>query len=259
MKKLFILMLAALLTVSISSTAMANGYGLGIVGSPHDFTDDMKWGEIDEETEGKVAFDESWNARNEICRVCHVPHDHNRDTQYYLNGLLWNHAVSDATYTMYNSSWSSTLDNFQESQPEGIAKLCLGCHDGTVGIDTFDKYAGDSVFMEDYDEHFQHPGPDMQEGAVLDLRGTHPLSIIYDEAVDTNLNPRTDDMGNSGTIQSVLDAQRVQCSSCHDVHDQEAVGGTHLLRVAQTEAQGGTASGLCLTCHAKDETYDATP
>jgi len=29
------------------------------------------------------------------------------------------------------------------------------------------------------------------------------------------------------------------------------VAGTHLLRVAQTVAQGGVASGLCLTCHDK--------
>jgi hypothetical protein len=58
-------------------------------------------------------------------------------------------------------------------------------------------------------------------------------------------------MGTSGTIASVLDNGKVQCSSCHDVHDQESVAGSHLLRVAQTVAQGGTASGLCLTCHIK--------
>jgi hypothetical protein len=58
-------------------------------------------------------------------------------------------------------------------------------------------------------------------------------------------------MGTSGTIADVLDAGKVQCSSCHDVHDQESVAGTHLVRVAQSVAQGGVASGLCLTCHDK--------
>jgi len=60
-------------------------------------------------------------------------------------------------------------------------------------------------------------------------------------------------MGGSGTIADVLEGGVLQCSSCHDVHDQpgESIPGTHLLRVAQTAAQGGTPSGLCLTCHIK--------
>ena len=33
---------------------------------------------------------------------------------------------------------------------------------------------------------------------------------------------------------------KVQCTTCHDVHDQEAVPGTRLLRSPQTIAQGGT-------------------
>jgi hypothetical protein len=55
-------------------------------------------------------------------------------------------------------------------------------------------------------------------------------------------------MGTSGTIADVLDAGKVQCSSCHDVHDQESVAGTHLLRVLNN---GANPSGLCLTCHIK--------
>ena len=143
MKKLFVLMIALIalgLVVGISNVAMADGSGAGIVGSPHDFTDDYS-----DEVGGAVAEITgvgAWNLRKEICRVCHVPHDHGLATQYYLNGLLWNHKVSSATYTMYNSAWSSTLDNTQSVQPDGVAKLCLGCHDGTVAIDTFDKYAG---------------------------------------------------------------------------------------------------------------------
>ncbi len=232
MKKFVIFTLAVLLTVGFSSVAMANGAGAGITNSPHDFSA------------------ESWNGRLEICRVCHVPHDHSRATQYYLNGLLWNHEVSTATYTMYDSTWSSSLDGAQSAQPDGTAKLCFGCHDGTVAIDTFDKYAGGTVFMSDYDPDFQVPG--FTDGSNLDLRGTHPLSIIYDDTADDGLNdPDATAMGTSGMISDVLDMGKVQCSSCHDVHDQESVANTHLLRVAQTIAQGGTASGLCLTCHIK--------
>jgi hypothetical protein len=155
---------------------------------------------------------------------------------------------------MYDSAWSSTLDGAQSPQPDGIAKLCLGCHDGTVAIDTFDKYAGtagneiQNIYGGAVANFWMVP---FLDGANRDLRGTHPLSITYDTVADPNLRATSTTMGTSGTIADVLDAGKVQCSSCHDVHDQESVAGTHLVRVAQSVAQGGVASGLCLTCHDK--------
>ncbi|MEK7222832.1 MAG: hypothetical protein AAB156_01005, partial [Pseudomonadota bacterium] len=136
----------------------------------------------------------------------------------------------------------------QSAQPDGTAKLCLGCHDGTVALDTFGKYAG-GWFMDDQNPNLIIPG--LADGANRDLRGTHPISIAYDPAADGKLQPKSTTMGTSGTIANVLDQDKVQCSSCHDVHDQESVAGTNLLRVAQTVAQGGNPSGLCLTCHVK--------
>ncbi len=192
-----------------------------------------------------------WNPTRETCRVCHVPHDHQRTT--YLNntsgGLLWNHEVSSATYTMYDSSWSSSLDNTQSSQPDGLAKLCLGCHDGTSAIDAFDKYAGGSWNMYNQNPNLVIPGNAVNGNR--DLRGTHPLSIEYNSD-ESLLNPDTDPMGSYGDIASVLDNGKVVCSSCHDVHEQETDVGTFLLRVAQKNMGGGEQpSGLCLTCHIK--------
>jgi len=227
-----------LIVIAGAGTAQANGNGNGIVNSPHDFSGS------------------AWNFRGEICRVCHAPHDHQRAAQLYLNGLLWNHQVSSQTYTMYDASWSPSLNNPQSAQPDGIAKLCLGCHDGTVAINQFDRnYDGttDGVgqFIQDIDPDARIPG--FADGGNRDLRGTHPISINYN-GPDPGLNPDSTVVGASGlTIADVLDNGKVQCSSCHDVHDSvgEAVGGTHLLRVAQTTGTGGTPSGLCLTCHNK--------
>lgn len=205
--------------------ALANGAGNGITNSPHDFSS------------------EAWNDTGEICRVCHVPHDHGR-TRGATVGLLWNHALSTATYTMYSSD---TLDGAADAQPTGISKMCLGCHDGTVAIDDFDNHNGGTNFIGADD---QVPG--ITDGGNPDLRATHPISIIYD-TVDTGLFPTSNTMGGSGTIADVLENGKVQCHSCHDVHDSpgEAVANTHLLRVAQTTNQGGSPSGLCLTCHDK--------
>lgn len=211
--------------------ALAVGAGTGIVGSPHDFNLEV------------------WNTRAEICRVCHVPHDHNLASQRYSNGLLWNHEVTAQTFTVYDNTWSSSIDGIT-GQPDGSAKLCLGCHDGSVAVDTFDNVTGGTTFIGAYNPAYQVPGA---IAAGTDLHGTHPLSIVYDSTADPYLNDElTTPMGAGGyVINDVLDAGKVQCSSCHDVHDQDSVAGTHLLRVAQTTAAGGTASGLCLTCHNK--------
>jgi len=145
------------------------------------------------------------------------------------------------------------LDNTQSAQPDGTAKLCLGCHDGTVAIDSFDRYSVNARNIGDaaYDGG-GFKVPRFLDGTNLDLRGTHPLSITYDAAVDTGLHAATDTMGTSGTIADVLDNGKVQCSTCHDVHNQESVPGTHLLRVTTLgDATGVGASELCLTCHIK--------
>lgn len=229
-KKILLSITGAALGLVTSGAVLANGLGAGIVGSPHDFNLEV------------------WNTRAEICRVCHVPHDHNLASARYTNGLLWNHEVTAATFTVYDNAFSSSIDG-ATGQPDGTAKLCLGCHDGTVGIDTFDNVTGGTTFIGDYNPGFQTPGA----LATLNLHGTHPLSITYDNIADPYLrDPAVTAMGTSGNvIDDVLDAGKVQCSSCHDVHDQDAVAGTHLLRVANTVAAGGTASGLCLTCHNK--------
>ena len=221
--------------VALGTLAFGQGLGQGLStpGSPHNFADDL--GGIQETGAG------GWNVSGELCRVCHVPHDHNRLTGNV--GFLWNHGLSSQSYTMYSSS---SLDGAIAPQPQGVAKMCLGCHDGTVGLDTFDSHAGGNVFVSNYDVQNQVPGPLLGSS----LAATHPISIMYDENADPGLHPKTRTMGASGTIEDVLEGGMVQCSSCHDVHDQpgESVPGTSLLRVAQT---GASPSGLCLTCHIK--------
>jgi len=220
------LLIGALLVVFLAPGAFANGAGAGVAGSPHDFSDNVV---------------NPWNTREEICRTCHVPHDHQR--ALYPEGLLWNHEVTNQTFTTY-----TFMDGTSTDQPDGISKLCLGCHDGTVGIDEWDgkNQGAGTEFIG---------GGDLVPGAgnAGSLARTHPLSVTYNyDAADADglLDPATTAMGTSGMVHEVLENGKVQCSSCHDVHDNESVAGTHLLRV-ETKASQGTASGLCLTCHNK--------
>lgn len=241
------------LSVMILGVGLAGLAQAAITGSSHDFTDGLK-GKSGTSGAG-TAVSEAWNGRSEICRVCHVPHDHGQAAQRYTNGLLWNHGVSTATYTMYDNAWSSTLTGAQSGQPDGTAKLCLGCHDGTVGIDTFDKYAGGAIFLDGtatgYSTGYKVPG--FTDGANLDLRGTHPISIAFPAGeTGTQFNdPAAATWIGGASVASTLNNNKVQCSTCHDVHSGNVAAGSHLLRAAQTVAQGGVASGLCLTCHIK--------
>ncbi len=231
MFKKFLVLAAAAAIALMAGTALANGNGAGIANSPHDFSG------------------ESWNFRAEICRTCHVPHDHGRNEALGGLGLLWNHQTTSQTYLMYaEDTHIQFIDGAADAEPTGTTKMCLGCHDGTVGLDQFDAQANNAgtVFIGGGDVV-----PNITTG---DLSNTHPLGVVYDAAADGGLFPMTNAMGNSGTIQDVLETgNKIACMSCHDVHDApgEAVPGTHLLRVANTVAAGGAASGLCLTCHNK--------
>lgn len=235
MKKLFIVMIALAMVAGFYGYLYANGSGAGIVGSPHDFS---------------AA---AWNQRpGEICRTCHVPHDHGRtlaiQSGIETSGLLWNHKLSSVVYTLYGSpSLNGAI-----GQPTGTAKMCLGCHDGTVALEAMDsKAAGGhltTTYIQAIDADYRIPGALMTPS----LQGTHPISVVYDNVADPGLrDPAAYDIGTSGRIASLLDSGKVQCSSCHDVHDSigEAVNGTHLLRVKNNDATN--PSGLCLACHNK--------
>lgn len=225
----------ALLVITGTANAQSptpRGLGAGIAGSPHDFTDSA----------AVTGASDAWNTSGEICAVCHAPHDANKTV--IGGGLLWNRAASpnDGTYTMYSTSAMNFIDGTESAQPDGISKLCLSCHDGAAALEDFSGATGGTTFIV---ASRQIPA----DGTTL--TGTHPISITY--AGDANMNdPATTPMGTSGFISEVLDNGKVQCSTCHDVHDSpgEAVANTNLLRVGNTVATG-SASGLCLTCHNK--------
>ncbi|NOX24990.1 MAG: hypothetical protein GXP59_02530 [Deltaproteobacteria bacterium] len=260
MKKVLVAAMALALVAGGASLAMAAPtISSGIVGSPHDFSADMP---------GSTGADGTWNTTGEICRVCHSPHDKGRSTYKGSGvGLLWNHDVSSATYTLYTSDDIPAGDI---GQPVGNAKLCLGCHDGTVGIDSFDNHtalgsaptnavkigSGTDPFAE---VALRIGGVDGTNGNTL--AGTHPISADYpvlasDPATRGFNDPTAKTWADGELVSDTLENGMVQCATCHDVHSRESVapatgGENYLLRQAQTVAQGGTASGLCLTCHNK--------
>ncbi len=179
----------------------------GMVDSQHDFS----W----------------WNvSKTEICIVCHTPHNARTDVE---NAPLWNHRLSRATYTLYSSP---TIDSNMDI-PDGASKLCLSCHDGTVGLTGF--------------------GNNLPAGYINTTGGTnlniqHPVSFVYsNDLVEKDgflNNPYTTPSGLGKTIsEDMLFQGRLQCNSCHDVHNKSG------LEKLLVKSNAGDA--LCLTCHKK--------
>lgn len=183
---------------------------------------------------------QSWSG-GQICVACHTPHGGNTSIS---TAPLWNHAVTSATYTVY--SGTTTL-NATVGQPDGVSKLCLSCHDGTVALDSFGGTTGGTLMTGT-----------KAVGAVSQgsLANDHPISFTYDDTLatadgalhppsTTNVTIGATGKQKTGSIAStILFAGKVQCASCHDVHNTFTDAGK-LLRVSMT------GSKLCLTCHNK--------
>jgi predicted CXXCH cytochrome family protein len=187
------------------------GIGQTIVGSAHDFSS------------------ASWNTTGQICVVCHTPH--NADVSVN-DAPLWNHQLTVATFTPY----SSASLNATVGQPDASSKLCLSCHDGTVAVDNFGGVTTGTHFITG--------------GSLIgtDLLDDHPVSFTYDAALalaDGGLaDPTTANSGLGGTINDdMLIGGKVQCASCHDVHNASGIA----MLLIKSNAQ----SDLCLTCHTK--------
>ncbi len=183
-----------------------------ITGSQHDFSS------------------ESWNPSGEICLVCHAPHN-----AISTIAPLWNHAITTSTFTIYSSpSLEATV-----GQPSASSKTCLSCHDGTLGLDpsgTTDTTITGSANLG------------------TDISNDHPVSFTYDSdlatADGTLFDPTVQtvpSLGGKTIAQGMLIDNKLECGSCHDVHNNKGDAPTSpKLLVVNNEG-----SALCLTCHNK--------
>lgn len=191
-----------------------------IVGSQHDFSA------------------QGWSG-GKICIACHTPH---AASTTVTTAPLWNHASTTKAFALY----TSPSLNASVGQPASESKLCLSCHDGTVAVDSFGGTIGTTYLS----------GPPATGAGAVGLADDHPVSFVFDttlaNADGALADPatRTVTIGSgarvrTGTVQSLLlSAGRLECSSCHDVHN-DYVAGPPLLKVSDSGSQ------LCLTCHVK--------
>jgi hypothetical protein len=181
----------------------------------------------------------SWSS-GQICIVCHTPH--NSDASI-TQAPLWNHATSGATFTMYSNA--NTLDGVVDTSPNAVSKMCLSCHDGVTAIDSYGGATGTILLNT---TNF----PNTKANLGASLANDHPISMTYTSttaAADKELyDPATTTVSDLGGYikAKMLFNDKIECSSCHDVHNSgnSASHGKMLLL-------SNAASALCLTCHKK--------
>lgn len=214
--------LVGLLTVAVTGLFFVGTASADIAGSAHDLQ--------------SALFGTA--ADGEVCVVCHAPHDNSN-----ANGdLLWNHTATSTTFLPYDSP---SLDG-ASTGPGATSVLCLGCHDGTVAVDSYGGATG-SLNIDGAGGNF---GDVAAFGA--DMGNDHPIGIAYSPGTgagqDAELNPVTDVVTfgvGTGTIDTMLFTSVVECASCHDVHNTASAGNNSLLVISND------GSGLCTTCHNK--------
>lgn len=201
-----------------------------------------------------------FNPTGEICIVCHTPHGSNMDPRAQGAAPLWNRTITSATFSPYSSPWFNSrggLNNYT-GQPDGVSLLCLSCHDGTISYDQFKVLGSSSQILDDWNTmaFAGNANAFMRSDRYIgtDLRNDHPISFTYDAnlaALDGQLqSPISDSFVDPG-FKLPLYNGKLQCATCHEVHNKGDPNGAYLLRVANSNLSGGAPSGLCLACHLK--------
>jgi len=247
----WVVLLVACLIISVCGMA-----GAKVEGTKHDFSLNngaTNFGGTNLELENAYPVEE-------ICVFCHTPHSAAPTAATGVQGLLWNRSGSSAaTYKMYTSSTlTDAVRTNMGAAPTGLTLMCMSCHDGitsiAVGTLINAPYSqGDrqqvtltgpySAIGELYRNVLPIPGWRANIGNMVvgdteaNLSDDHPVSFEWVPGITGIKDPAA-----WGAAPLKLFSNRMECSTCHDVHD-----NTHepFLRMSNVN------SDMCTTCHIK--------
>jgi predicted CXXCH cytochrome family protein len=161
-------------------------------------------------------------SESEVCIFCHTPHESTPQAP------LWNRNNSGSVYALYSSSTLNALPG----QPDGSSILCLSCHDGTIALGNIVSrdpiaFTGGTLVM-----------PAGNSNLGTDLSNDHPVSFLFDATLASNDGQLKSPAALTTPIK--LESGKVQCTACHDPHD-----NTNTPFLVSTSK----ASALCMSCH----------
>jgi predicted CXXCH cytochrome family protein len=220
-----------------------------------------------------TVHDLSWSEDGVDCHYCHAPHNaytlspsnfgpgsglgsglQAGDAFDYLP--LWNHELTANApfYTMYQSGPGAPRQGPKASQstltssdPGGISLLCLGCHDGSVAVNSYGN-ASQPLASRGSDGRFISPRYVIGQDNYLGNH--HPIGFNYDVVRAQDREIRSADAARLTSTDSVRDHlygdsnSMMECGTCHSVHN-TGNGGESLLWRSNRNSE------LCLTCHDK--------
>ena len=202
--------------------------GSGIKNSPHDMSASSTYPGVRRyNPEGKTNS----------CVFCHVPKDTEKEESDVADVPLWKGGSSAIShFTPYDSGPDQPKDpnhrlSADVSQgPGDVSLFCLGCHDGTVADNSYGSINASLM-----------PGPS-KVGANGVLSNHHPIGFQYAAVNDKEIDPSAT-LGKH-SVHDLLKNGRMECTTCHDVHNKENTG-EKLLWVSDRN------SDLCCSCHQK--------
>lgn len=162
----------------------------------------------------------------DLCAFCHTPHDADATIS---EAPLWDHALTTKTYTSVYTSGTMDVTMSGDTTTYGISRLCLSCHDGVTGVDSYGGVTGTNTMQSV--TGWDTVGANYQG---VDISQEHPISIPPTDAEVRNTPSNT---------ATAYFGGNVECASCHDVHDQS--GQPSLL------VMDNAGSAMCLSCHQK--------
>ena len=166
---------------------------------------------------------------NDACIFCHTPHNASPGS------YLWNHRLSIRDFPVYSSS--TMQSTVTAVQPQDVSKLCLSCHDGTIALG--DTVNDGSIAL------VQGNGYALPANLASNLAGDqtyandHPFGFVPQMSAETVTPP-------AGDAVRLDKSGKLQCTSCHDPHREDADTTTRKFLVKSNQA-----SAVCLSCHQK--------
>ncbi len=161
------------------------------------------------------------------CLYCHAPHSNKSGASG-----LWSQKLSTVTtYTLY----SGTVNQVQQPLLGSVSNQCLSCHDGTVAPGQTTPYG--NVTMKG--------AMNTTDVFGTDLSTVHPFNFALPLNSSTpNLLPSVIAGTGTGNPAVKLINSNVQCTSCHEPHNQFIDSTTQMFLVVDN-----TSSALCIACH----------
>jgi len=262
MKQKFLFSILALGMALAPPLTLAWEPGQGIAGTPHDFTvGNTAGGEMPTVPPGDSEFTDVG-----VCTFCHTPH------KAQSTALLWNHTLSSSNFAWDIAQTTAGTDfpTIDGQTYNGATAKCLSCHDGTVAIGDIAWFGEGkpSVPWNDM-KHMAPEAANIANGA--DMSGNHPVAmpipfnnlpstyngvatgagIVLGEWVNdpqvNGIRLFSDDGTGMITAGATVAKSGIECSSCHDPHNKQAVEDLFL----RGTLTGSDSNYICLKCHNK--------